>query len=348
MDDIEKKIDLLVYGFDKPEKDCLYAKEIIITALKMLQDDVSSLDLKISSRSLRDMHHAFKIFRKYKNLKKITIFGSARAKPESEIYQLAERFAEKIVEKGFMVITGGGGGIMEAGNKGAGRDASFGLNIRLPFEQKSNQYICGDIKDIYFKYFFTRKLFFIKEGDAIALFPGGFGTIDECMELLTLVQTGKTSPLPIVMIDTGEYWHKFEEYFKTNLITESFINKHDLNYFFITSDLDKACNHIANFYKNYHSLRVIGDKMVVRLKFQPQDGFVCALNEEFQDIIKCGSFGISQAFEEERRESYISHLPRLYFNFDGRSFGRLRKLIDFINDFPGEPIELLVRAPRKF
>jgi uncharacterized protein (TIGR00730 family) len=300
--------------------------------VRIADEEVDRLDWKILSAALEDLEQGFQIFYPYRHIRKITIFGSARIAPDSSEYQLAVKFARCISELGFMVLTGAGGGIMQAGNEGAGRDRSFGLNIQLPFEQEANPFIIGDAKLIDFKYFFTRKLFFLRESDGIALFPGGFGTQDEAFETLTLCQTGKYGPAPLVLIDEpgGDYWLSWNEYIQKNLLPRGLISPEDLNLYTITSDLDVACETIRNFYQVYHSSRYVGDRLVMRLNSELSSDRVEQLNQDFQDILVRGKIEKSSALPQEMG-SETEHLPRLVFHFDRRSFGRLHQLIHRIN-----------------
>lgn len=317
---------------EKPCREDVFIREAITTILKMKLEEIPTLELKITNSALKEMRYAFKIFKEYRGIRKVTVFGSARAGESSGAYMAAREFGRKMAEKGYMVITGAGGGVMQAANEGAGRDMSFGLNVQLPFEQKPNHVVADDRKLINFKYFFTRKLFFLKEADALALFPGGYGTLNECMETLALIQTGKTPPVPVVMIDRDGYWKSYLEYLRENLIRPGFISPEDLNFFQVTEDIDEACSHIHNFYRNYHSIRVVGSQMVIRLNNRPDKEFIRGLNASFSDILDQGEFILRGCLEEEADEEEIIDLPRLVFNFDGRSFGRFRKLIDAIND----------------
>ncbi|MGK7917106.1 MAG: LOG family protein, partial [Prochloraceae cyanobacterium] len=202
-----------------------WIERALAVLVRIAGEEVDRLDIKILTASLEDLEKGFQIFYPYRHIRKITIFGSARISAETSEYRLAVEFARRITELGFMVLTGAGGGIMQAGNEGAGRECSFGLNIQLPFEQETNPFIAGDPKLINFKYFFTRKLFFLRESDAIALFPGGFGTQDEAFESLTLSQTGKYGPAPLVLIDEpgGDYWQSWNKYIRTQLVKKGLI-----------------------------------------------------------------------------------------------------------------------------
>src|SRR5437870_8354233 len=238
------------------------------TADKLIRDQANRGDIKLLNTALKELRYAFKVFAPYRNQRKVTVFGSARVPSDHPAYHQAVLFSRKIVEAGFMVITGAASGIMEAGHVGAGRESSIGVNILLPFEQEANAIIAGDIKLMHLKYFFTRKLLFVKESDAVALFPGGFGTQDEGFEVLTLVQTGKSHLFPIVMVDEpgGDYWKQWERYIKEVLLARRLISPSDLALFKVTDSVDEALAEVLNFYRVYHSMRFVKDEMVLRLK----------------------------------------------------------------------------------
>jgi hypothetical protein len=317
---------------DNPNTDL--AEDIIETALRLLDDKADRLDTKVITSALKELRYASKVFSPYRGKRKVTVFGSARTRPDSAEYQQAVAFGKAIVERGYMVITGGGEGIMGAAQRGAGRDNSFGLNIRLPFEQEANPEIAGDQKLINFKYFFTRKLSFIKESDAIALFPGGFGTHDEGFEALTLMQTGKAVPKPLVFVDRprGNYWKTWWRFVEDQLLNEGLISKEDLALFKVTDDVDEACSEIINFYSNYHSSRYIRDLLVLRVKHPVTEGLLRNLNDRFSNIcVNGGAFRYSAALPEEENEADLSDLHRVVFPFNRANFGRLRSVIDMIN-----------------
>jgi hypothetical protein len=300
--------------------------------VRIAGEEVDRLDWKILSSALEDLEQGFQIFYPYRHTRKITIFGSARIAPDSSEYQLAVEFARHIAQLGFMVLTGAGGGIMQAGNEGAGREHSFGLNIQLPFEQEANPFIIGDAKLINFKYFFTRKLFFLRESDAIALFPGGFGTQDEAFETLTLCQTGKYGPAPLVLIDEpgGDYWLSWNEHIQKNLFQRGLISPEDINLYTITDNIELACETIRNFYQVYHSSRYVGQQFVMRLNCELSDEGVEQLNEDYSDILVEGKIEKSSALAQEMGDG-TENLPRLIFSFNQRNFGRLYQFIHSIN-----------------
>jgi len=312
-------------------------KELIQQALQTLvqlaEVEADRLDWKILNSSLVDMGGAFRIFYPYRHIRKVSIFGSARVEPTTQSYQMAVEFAERVTQMGFMVMTGAGGGIMQAGNQGAGVERSFGLNIQLPFEQGANPFIEGDRKLINFKYFFTRKLFFLRESDALVLFPGGFGTLDEAFECLTLMQTGKSDLVPLVLVEPpgSDYWQSWQDYIKEHLLSQRLINENDLSLFTITDRVDEACEAIASFYRIYHSSRYVGDDMVIRLNSELSDEDVAYLNEEFPDILVKGKIRKSPALARESNNAEIEHLPRLVLHFNQRDLGRLYQMIRLIN-----------------
>ena len=336
--EITKQIDALVAlargtdAGDDPDTSDL-AREIIVTALKTQQAHLSRGDVKILSRSIRELRYGFRVFRPYRERRKVSIFGSARTRPSDIDYKQARMFARKMVQKGFMVITGAGPGIMQAGNHGAGAENSFGINIKLPFEQGTNEFVAKNDRFIDCRFFFTRKLMFIKETSAVALFPGGFCTHDEGMEILTLVQTGKADPMPIVFIETpgGSYWSDWVKYVKKHLLGKRKISEEDLSLFKVTDSVNAAVEEIAGFYKNYHSLRYVKDKMVIRLQRAPDAAGLKFLARDFRDIyVPDGGLHVTGALPEEGE---YPDLPRLVFRFNRMNFGRLRQMIDALNKF---------------
>ena len=309
-------------------------EDIIETALRLADDKADRLDVKVINSALKELRYASKIFAPFRGQRKVTVFGSARTKPESPEYQQAVAFGKAIVQHGFMVITGGGEGIMGAAQRGAGRDKSFGLNIRLPFEQEPNIEIAGDRKLINFKYFFTRKLCFIKESDAIVLFPGGFGTHDEGFEALTLMQTGKSQPKPLVFVDRphGNYWKTWWRFVEDQLLDEALISKEDLSLFKVCDNVEEACKEITQFYSNYHSCRYVKDAMVMRVKYAVTENLLRTLNARFSDIcLNGGQFRAADPLPEEENEPELKDLHRIVFPFNRTNFGRLRSLIDVVN-----------------
>jgi uncharacterized protein (TIGR00730 family) len=305
--------------------------------LRLADTEIDRLDWKILSASVSDMERAFQVFYPYRHVRKVAVFGSARTPDTAIEYQLAHDFASLITQQGFMTITGGGGGIMAAANDGAGSENSFGLNIQLPYEQGANQYIAGDPKSIAFKYFFTRKLFFLRESDAVALFPGGFGTQDEALETLTLCQTGRYGPVPMVLIDRpgGTYWRDWDSYLRKNLAQTGWISTEDLKLYTITDDIQVAAEVIRTFYQVYHSSRYVGEEFVMRLKVAICDRDLDLLNQEFADLVASGKIVQTTALADELDDP-TADLPRLVFKFDRRDFGRLYQMIGTINQMGGD------------
>ena len=308
-------------------------EEMIATALRMAREKMSVADLKLISRSMKEMRYAAKIFAGYRPYRKVGVFGSARAAEDSAEAKVAEEFGRRMVVHDFMIITGGGDGIMGAAQRGAGRDMSFGLNIRLPFEQRANLTIEGDKKLINFNYFFTRKLNFVKETHALALFPGGFGTLDESFEVLTLMQTGKARIIPVVLLDKpdGDYWETWLKFLSQHLFKIGFISEDDFYFFKIIHDVEEAVKEITGFYRVYHSARWVGEKLVIRIMRAVTPAALAQLNDKFADVLRRGAILQTKALPQERNEPEIINLPRLVLHPHRRSFGRFRQLIDAIN-----------------
>jgi uncharacterized protein (TIGR00730 family) len=308
-------------------------EEMIVTALKMARDEMSVADLKLMNRSLKEMRYAAKIFAPYAHFRKVVVFGSARIPPGAPESKVAEEFAHRMTAQKYMVITGGGEGIMGAAQKGAGREHSFGLNIRLPFEQHANEVIEGDPKLINFNYFFDRKLNFVKESHAFALFPGGFGTMDETFEVLTLMQTGKSRIIPVVMLDRpgGDYWQTWMKFLTEYLNKLGLVSSEDFSFFKIASDIEVAVQEILQFYKIYHSTRWVGEQLVIRINRHLSSEAVAELNKKFSDIVREGQIVQGSALRVEKNEPAIWDLPRLILTPYRDKFGRFRQLIDAIN-----------------
>lgn len=319
-------------GIGRPE----LVREMIIASLKAGQEAGEGADLKLMNSTLKEMRFTAKVFSPYRNVRKVTVFGSARTLPDDPMYEMARLFGKRLAEAGYMVITGGGGGIMQAVNQGAGHEHSFGVNIRLPFEEKPNPVIEGNPRSINYKYFFNRKVAFLKESDAVALFPGGFGTLDEAMETLTLVQTGKRNPMPLVLVETPDssYWSHVVRFLEEELLSHNYICPSDFALFERVLSAEEAVEKIRRFYRRYHSLRYVRGQLVIRLASPLDDGAVAALEERFRDLLLPGGrIAPSGALDEEREDADEVSLPRLAIDFNRRDFGRLRGLIDAINDF---------------
>jgi uncharacterized protein (TIGR00730 family) len=325
---IQELIDYKGGGFNQES-----VSDIVENALKLLTDVRDTGDVRVIQTALRELRYAFKLFAPYAGVRKVTMFGSARTQATRLEYQQALDFGRKIAEAGFMVITGAGGGIMQAGHEGAGPEKSFGANIRLPWEQAANPVIREDKKLVTFKYFFTRKLIFIRHSDAIALFPGGFGTMDEGYEALTLMQTGKSQLMPLVLVDRpgGTYWKTWDKHVREHLLRDQLISPDDLNLYQITDDTDQAVRLITRFYRNFHSSRFVKDLFVIRLKHAPSDSAIAAMNEDFADIITGPKIAHTDPLPEELAGEDHLELPRIAFGFNRRDYGRLRQLIDVLN-----------------
>ncbi|HEX2149159.1 MAG TPA: TIGR00730 family Rossman fold protein [Actinomycetota bacterium] len=316
-----------------PPTDAQLVFEMMASALALAKVPISRLDRKIANTALKEMRYAFGVFAPYRNVRKATIFGSSRTAKGRPEYALARDFSRTIADRGWMIVTGAGPGIMEAGHEGAGGSRSFGVNILLPFEATANPFIAGDPKLINFKYFFTRKLMFIKESDAFVLMPGGFGTLDEAFELLTLIQTGKSDLHPIVMLDVpgGTYWKSFDRYLREELLAYGYISDSDLNLFTYTDDINEAVEEIERFYRVYHSQRYVNDRLILRLNVAPTEQQLAALSDEFSDILD-GPIVPVQASSGEIRDDDVVDLPRIALNFDRIHAGRLRSLVDRLNE----------------
>ncbi|MBI3837006.1 MAG: LOG family protein [Planctomycetia bacterium] len=314
-------------------------EQIKLSADKLAVDRTSRGDLKILSRTLRELRYAFKVFTPYRSRRKVTVFGSARTRPDEATYRQAVAFGRAMAEQKWLVVTGAASGIMEAGHVGAGRENSMGLNIMLPFEQYANPIIAGDIKLVHMKYFFTRKLMFVKECDAVCLLPGGFGTLDEGLEVLTLLQTGKRDMVPLVFLDApgGSFWTDFQQFIERRLLGAGMISPEDLALYKLTDSVDVAVQEILKFFKVYHGMRYVKHKLVFRLKEPISQELLAAINVEFADIINGGEFTLGGPLGEEKDEPDLAAFPRLIFRFNRRSLGRLRLLIDAINRGSVEP-----------
>jgi len=315
------------------EKSPELIEEMIITALKMARDRMGTGDLKLMNRSLKEMRYAAKIFSGFRQFRKVCVFGSARTPPGAPQYAVAEEFAREMVAQKYMVITGGGDGIMGAAQRGAGRENSFGLNIRLPFEQQANETIHGDQKLINFNYFFTRKLNFVKETHAFALFPGGLGTMDEAFEVLTLMQTGKGRIIPVVLLDqpNGSYWQTWLRFLTDHFFKFGYIDLEDFHLFKIAPTVAEAVQEILYFYSNYQSYRWVGEQLVIRVSQKLSTDAVAKLNQDFSDLVRTGAIVQGSALRQEKNEPEIWTLPRLILTPHRKSFGRLRQFINAIN-----------------
>lgn len=331
--EMDERIQQMVRDWGVDESSRSMVEGMIITALKLGRERVSVADLKLINRSLRELRHAIRVFSEFRHVRKVSVFGSARTSETNPEAIAAEEFSRRMVQSGCMIITGGGDGIMGAAQRGAGREKSFGLNIRLPFEQRANATIEGDAKLVTFNYFFTRKLNFVKESHGVVLFPGGFGTMDEAFEVLTLMQTGKARIVPVVMVDVegGRYWEVWSAFLKEQLLVKGLISAEDFSLFKLTRDLDEAVAEIEGFYRNYWSYRWVGERLVFRLRRQLTALSLERLREEFADLAGAGRIELSPALAEESNEPEIVHLPRVVLTNPKINFGRIRQLIDRLN-----------------
>jgi uncharacterized protein (TIGR00730 family) len=310
-------------------------QSMIGTLGDLAREGTSVGDLKIANAALGEMAEAFRVFRPYRHVRKITMFGSARTRPDDPVYILARDLAARLAASDWMVVTGAGPGIMAAGLEGAGRDHAFGVNIRLPHEEDANPFIAQDPKLVEMRYFFTRKLMLIKESHAYAILPGGFGTQDESFELLTLLQTGKAEPAPVVMVEMpgGTYWHGWQRFLEEEAITPGWVSPADKALYKVANSVEEASEEVLGFYRNYHSCRWVGDLLVLRVQVSPSKDELADLNRRFSDIVVRGSIRPATAFPPERND--FPELPRLALRFDRFHFSRLRLLIDAINECTG-------------
>lgn len=332
--EVDRQIDALIekIGVHHPG----IVREMILSALMAGQENDYLADLKLMRTTMKEMRFTNKIFGPYRDRKKVTIFGSARTEPSEPIYQKCLTFSRLLVERGYMAITGGGGGIMQAGNEGAGAENSFAVNIRLPFEQETNPVMSASRNVITYKYFFNRKVAFLKEAQAVALFPGGFGTLDEAMETLTLVQTGKNPPIPLVLIDddAGDYWEEWLRFIKKTMFRKGLISGEDFGLFSITRDPLEAVDLIDDFYRVYHSSRFVGETLVIRLNQPISEEQAATLEDEFSSIIQPGShLRLCAPLPEEHDQPDLLNLPRLAFQFNRRDFSLLKGFIRRLNSF---------------
>lgn len=312
-----------------------YVQHLLTTVLKLHEDGAQPGDLKVTNAALKELRYAYKVFAPYRAVRKVTVFGSARTAMSEAAAITARDFGERMVQEGWMVVTGAGAGIMGAAQEGAGGEQSFGLNIRLPFEQEANPWIAADPKLITFKYFFTRKLFLVKEASAVVLFPGGFGTMDECFELLTLMQTGKSAIVPVVLVETGPkpYWRIWDRFVQGVLVDRRLIDAGDTAFYRIVDGVEEAVRQITGFYRIFHSSRIVGDDLVLRLVRTLTDDEMRQTQRQFEDILKGPLDQSPGPVPQELNE--CPELPRLIIPFNRSSYSRLRRLIDHVNDLGG-------------
>ncbi len=306
--------------------------DMMVTICRLARDGTGRGELKLLASAFKELRYAFKVFAPFAHTPKVSIFGSSRTPVGHPDYVQADKFARLMCEYGWMVITGAGDGIMRAGHDGAGRDASFGVAIRLPFEQATNTIIADDDKLVNFKYFFTRKLLFIKEASAVALFPGGFGTQDEGFEALTLIQTGKSGLVPIVLVDApeGTYWQHWRTYVKAELLQTGMISQEDMHLFTVTDSAETAAKILSDFYRRYHSMRYVRDVLVLRLKSTLSDDALIELNDKYHLILTEGKIE-QHAGPIEGEDGEWPDLPRLTLKFNRKNYGNLRLMVNDIN-----------------
>jgi uncharacterized protein (TIGR00730 family) len=323
-----------IYADPDPDLSTRLVRELIVHALKCKRDELEVLDLKVLSRAMAEFRYAARVFKPYRDRRKVSIFGSARTPEDDPYYRLAVEFAGLLAKEDFMVITGAAEGIMKAGNQGAGAESSFGVNILLPFEQAANTIIGDDPKLITFKYFFTRKLFFLMEASAVALFPGGFGTHDEGFETLTLIQTGKAPPMPFLLMEQpGEtYWEQFDRFIRDELLARKLISPNDLRLYKICHSAREGVDTIKNFYSVYHSVRQVRDRLVIRLERELTDTAIRTLSEEFSDLVKKGTIERTGPLPEENNEPELSEKHRIVLSFNRKSPTRLLEMVYRINE----------------
>jgi uncharacterized protein (TIGR00730 family) len=316
---------------DPADADLIF--ELVTSALRLASDGADRGDLKIANAALKEMRHSFHVFAPYRAARKVAIFGSARTQPDSPLYVQARDLAAALAALDWMVVTGAGPGIMEAGIEGAGTDNAFGVGILLPFETTTSQFLADDPKLINFRYFFTRKLEFIKESDAFVLLPGGYGTLDEAFELLTLLQTGKAQPAPVIMLDVpgGTYWEHWGAFVARELEGHGYVSLEDDHLFLVTDDAQAAVDEILGFYSNYHSQRFVKGRLVLRLRTAPSPERLAALNREFADIVARGEIDVIGPTPEEVADDDHVDLERIAFRFDRHGWARLRMLVDRLN-----------------
>ena len=330
-EEANRQLDALLEGLQVPRETWPYYSQMLTTVLKMFEDGADVGDLKIANSALKELRYAFKVFAPYRDVPKVTVFGSARTPEDHPVSIQARDLGRRMVEAGWMVVTGAGSGVMGGAQAGAGREKSFGLNIRLPFEQEANPWIADDPKLITFKYFFTRKLFLLKESAAVCYLPGGFGTCDEAFEVLTLIQTGKTRLVPVILLDVpgGSYWKTWEGFVRGEMVRQELISAEDVHLYRLASTVEDAAREILDFYRVFHSQRVVGDQLVLRVRRPLSEQTLAQLQREFDDILKGPVEQGSGPLPAEGDE--YPDLPRLVLPFNRTSYGRLRQLIDFVN-----------------
>ena len=332
-EEANRQLDALLEGLQVPRETWPYYSQMLTTVLKMFEDGADGGDLKIANSALKELRYAFKVFAPYRDVPKVTVFGSARTPADHPVSIQARDLGRRMVEAGWMVVTGAGSGVMGGAQAGAGREKSFGLNIRLPFEQEANPWIADDPKLITFKYFFTRKLFLLKESAAVCYLPGGFGTCDEAFEVLTLIQTGKTRLIPVILLDVpgGTYWKTWETFVRGQMVEQDLISGDDVHLYRLANSVEEAAREILGFYRVFHSQRVVGEHLVLRLRRSLSEQALADLQREFEDILKGPAEQVPGPLPAEADE--YPDLPRLVLPFNRTNYGRLRLLIDLVNRF---------------
>ena len=310
------------------------SQQLLRAAVDLVQQEPHLLDLKIAAGALEELGDAFSMFASL-DLPKVTVFGSARMQPSDPLYEAARRVAATLAAQGWMVVTGAGPGIMQAAMEGAGRERSIGVGVQLPFEQSANHVIAGDPKFVSMRYFFTRKLMLVKESKGFICLPGGFGTLDETFELLTLTQTGKGVPVPIVFLDTpgDPYWETVDSFIREQLVARGLVATVDTKLYLITEDCQQAVREVTGFYRNYDSMRYVGDTLVVRMRLAPNEAQLALLNERFGHLCTSGAIHLAEPYEPERKEHDRLELQRIAFSFAKHGYGELRELVDTVNTF---------------
>jgi len=317
----------------QPPNGSRWPGELLRAAAELIAERPDTLDGKIAAAAVDEMAEAFRVFAPYRDVPKVTIFGSARTATDDPMYAQARDVARQLAELGWMTVTGAGPGIMQAGMEGAGRDLSIGVSIRLPFEQAANSVIAGDRKYVSMRYFFTRKLMLVKESKGFVCLPGGFGTLDETFELLTLTQTGKGLPVPIVLLDVpgDPYWQRLNQFIVDQLVPRGLVSPLDTKLYLVTDSAERATQEVLGFYANYESIRYVGDTLIIRMQREPTDAQLADLNEAFGHLCVEGGITRSAPLPAELREQDALDLQRITFRFAKHGFGELRRMIDEIN-----------------
>lgn len=331
----EKLAELLALAGGAQSANAGLYHEMLWSLVRLIQEDIDRWEAKITSHALRELERAFTQLRQYRRRRKVTIFGSSRIISDAPEFALAEELGRLLAHDGFMVITGAGDGIMHAAHRGAGKEHSLGFHITLPFEQAVNPVVAESRQLLEFRFFFTRKLFLAKEADALVILPGGFGTLDETFEVLTLVQTGKSRLIPIVFLDVpgGTYWHHWRQFVESELLSRGYISRHDLALVEQLQTAKDAFERIRHFYRNFHSTRRVDGELRIRMLRELPSAALARLSERFEDLCGGAGFSMVTAHPDERDEPEIRNFPRLAFRFASGDYGRLRQLIDFINEY---------------